>query len=280
MSSGDHELVRAFASKGLALNATLVEMLNEHYSHRTERRGCGYTQSTRHLAVLVNRPRDQQRDTISRLFPEWVKSGGLAAGLGPLHETVCQVRDALQFEESRLVAALIADLVMPARVTPGVEELPAFFGEIKVGTCPLTEKYFLEIGDGVVRRKGRINVLVSQTGLPLLVEKVGLGDDRSCISVTELLLNGVRCPPGSLFGVEAAPADGIALRQNKTLPGSVIPVARCTGFRFLRFATLAVTPENRKRAFTAHFQSQLDAGLFAPGSTTVAQLRRVAEAQL
>lgn len=279
MSDGDHELVKAFADRGVHLNGTLTEMLNEHFTHRTERRGCGYTQSTRHLAVLVNRPREKQRDTIASLFPEWVRGGGLSAGVMPLHELVLSIRDALEREESRLLASLIADLVLPATVTPGVEELPAFFGEIKVGTCPLTEKYFLEVGDGLVRRKGRINVLVSATGAPLLVEKLGLGDNHSCISVSELIINGVRCPPGSLFGVEAAP-EGLALRPNRTLPGSVIPVARCTGFRFLRFATLAVSPEHRQRAFTTHFQSQLDAGLFAPGNTTVAQLRRVAEAQL
>jgi hypothetical protein len=44
--------------------------------------------------------------------------------------------------------------------------------------------------------------------------------------------------------------------------------------------TLAVSPEHRRRAFTRHFQSQVDAGLFAPGEATVEQLRRVAEAQL
>ena len=279
MSGEDHELVQAFATKGLALNDTLVEMLNEHYTHRTERRGCGYTQSTRHLAVLVNRPPEQPRDTIARLFPTWFKRGGLSAGVSALHESVCAVRDGVEREESRLLASLIADLVMPMQPVPGVEELPAFFGEIKVGTCPLAEKYFLEVADGLVRRKGRVNVLVSAQGAPLLLEKVGLGDNHSCISVAELLLNGVRLPPGSLFSVEA-PAEGIALRDNRALPGSVIPIANCTGFRFLRFATVAVSPANRKRAFTEHFESQLAAGLYAPGTTTVAQLRGVAEAQL
>lgn len=275
MSSDDHEVVKVFAAAGLTLNPTLIEMLNEHFTHRTERRGCGYTQSTRHLAVLVNRPRDQHRDTIAKLFPEWFRAGGLSAGVLPLHEKISSLKASLEREESRLLASLIADLVMPSH---GAEELPAFFGEIKVGTCPLTEKYFLEVSDGVVRRKGRINVLVSAQGQPLLVEKVGLGDNHSCISVAELVLNGVRLPPGSLFGVEASGA--LALRPNRALPGDVIPIARCTGFRFLRFATLAVSPEHRQRAFTTHFQSQLDAGLFAPGSATVAQLRRVAEAQL
>jgi hypothetical protein len=52
------------------------------------------------------------------------------------------------------------------------------------------------------------------------------------------------------------------------------------GFRFLRLTTLAVSPENRERAFSAHFQSQVDAGLFAPGDTTIEQLRVVAQEQV
>jgi hypothetical protein len=181
-------------------------------------------------------------------------------------------------EESRLLAALISDLVLPTPPVMGAEELPGFAGELRVGTCPLAEKYFLEISDGFVRRKGRVNVLTSDAGEPLLLEKLNLGDNHSCISVAEVVLNGVRLPPGCLFGVQRQ--DGVDVMPNARLPGSVIPVRRCVGFRFLRLTTLAVSPQNRRRAFTTHFQSQVDAGLFAPGEATIAQLRRVAEEQL
>ena len=51
----EHELTRVAAAHGLHLNATLTEMLNEHFSHRTGRRGCGYTQATRKaLAGVAN----------------------------------------------------------------------------------------------------------------------------------------------------------------------------------------------------------------------------------
>jgi hypothetical protein len=60
----------------------------------------------------------------------------------------------------------------------------------------------------------------------------------------------------------------------------VIAARSCSGFRFLRLTTLAVSPEHRRRAFTTHFQAQLDAGLFAPGEATIDQLRHVAEEQL
>jgi hypothetical protein len=266
-----HELAAVLAARGFSLNPTLIEMLGEHYSHRTERRGCGFTQASRHLAVLVNRARDGAQDIIGQLFP-WAES------TQQLDQVLLGLPGQLQREESRLMAALIADLVLPASELTGVQELPPFFGELKVGTCPLAEKYFLEISDGFVRRKGRINVLISDAGDPLLIEKLNLGDNHSCISVAEVVLNGVRLPPGCLFGVRRD--EGLEVMPNSKLPGSILPVSRCTGFRFLRLTTLAVSPQNRRRAFTTHFQSQLDAGLYAPGEATIEQLRRIAEDQL
>lgn len=52
-----HEIVDIFAQHNIPLNHNLVNMLNEDYSHRTERRGCGYTQATRAIAVQINQPR-------------------------------------------------------------------------------------------------------------------------------------------------------------------------------------------------------------------------------
>jgi hypothetical protein len=265
-----------------------MEMLNEHYSHRTERRGCGFTQASRHLAVLVNRARDGGQDTLGQLFPACARaesSTDVQAALlhraqaeERLQRVLAELAGQLEREESRLMSALIADLALPTSRVAGVQELPPFLGELKVGTCPLAEKYFLEISEGFVRRKGRINVLVSDSGDPLLIEKLNLGDNHSCISVAEVVLNGVRLPPGCLLGVQRE--DGIEVMANTKLPGSIIPVRKCTGFRFLRLTTLAVSPRNRQRAFTAHFQSQIDAGLFAPAEATIEQLRRVAEDQL
>ena len=52
-----HEVVDIFAQHKIPLSHNLVEMLNEDYSHRTERRGCGYTQATRAIATHINQPR-------------------------------------------------------------------------------------------------------------------------------------------------------------------------------------------------------------------------------
>lgn len=267
----DHEVLQVFAGQGCALNATLYEMLNEHHSHRTERRGAGFTQATRHLAVLVNRGRQGTGQGASSLFAKEVRTVPARADL-----ELALTR--LEREESRLLAGIILDVVLPSTPLGQGIDLPPWFDDLKIGTCPLAEKYFLEVADAFVRRKGRANVLVSETGRPLLVEKLNLGDDHSCISVAPLRLNGVGLPPGSLFGVHY---DGdVAVRANRSLPGDVIPIGRCSGFRFLRLSTLAVSPEHRERAFTTHFQTQISAGLFAPGGATIGQLRRLAEDQL
>lgn len=286
-STEAHELVAVLAARGFSLNGTLTEMLGEHFSHRTERRGCGFTQASRHLAVLVNRARDAGQDTLGQLFPAWARAESaetVAPSLSRAHVeqrlgvVLREIETQLEREESHLLSGLIADLALPALSEARTHELPPFSGELKVGTCPLAEKYFLEISEAFVRRKGRINVVVSESGEPLLIEKLNLGDNHSCISVAEVVLNGVRLPPGCLLGVKRE--EGVELRACAKLPGTIIPARACLGFRFLRLTTLAVSPRNRQRAFTSHFQSQIDAGLFAPAEATIEQLRRVAEEQL
>jgi hypothetical protein len=269
-ASEAHELVAALAALGMVLSPTLTGMLNEHHSHRTERRGCGFTQATRALAALVNSSGSDRypRTLFAQVMPNTEPRGALIERL-PMR---------LEREESVLLARLIADIVVREPPQPELPTLQPFTGELKVGTCPLAEKYFLEISDRFVRRNGRVNILVSDRGEPLLLEKAGLGEDHSCISVAEVILNRVRLPPGCLLGV-ARPEES-AVRPNKTLPGSIVPIGKCAGFRFLRLTTLSVSPPNRARAFSSHFQSQVDAGLFAPGEATVEQLRAVAQEQL
>ena len=37
----DHEIIQIFKNHAHPLSNKLTEMLNEHYTHQTERRGCG-----------------------------------------------------------------------------------------------------------------------------------------------------------------------------------------------------------------------------------------------
>lgn len=311
-----HELVRVFEQYGFPLNATLTEMLNEHYTHHTERRGCGYTQATRYIAELINRPRDRYRFDDLTLFREGA-SDRLQTLLNALNkrtaqnvswrhldrqvnalkllltdredahlrrdlhdEAQCQAQlrrmvKRLQREESRLLADLIIAIVLPQDSLPGLITLHSYPDQLSIGTCTLAEKYFLELAHRHIKRGALANVIVSNDGQPLLLEKVNLGDAHSCISLVPLLMNGIRLPAGSLLGV--AYDDAIrGERLTNPLPGYRLVATQCEGFRFLRLTTLAVTPTNRARAFTTHFENQREQGFFGPETTSIGQLNEVA----
>jgi len=263
----EHELVIRFRDAGMPLNGKLVAMLAEDPVHRTERRGCGYTQATRHLAARINQPRDWAGLDDLSLF----------AGLGNERDRQATVRampERLEREESRLLAALIRDMVQPVdAVAEGLVEVPAWPEKLPVGSCPTAEKCFLELAHGFLPRKGRCNVLIDADDRPVLIEKMNMGDDHSCVSLLPVVINGVRLPPGSLVAahydertIEAEPSTG-------PFRGRRIALASCAGFRMLRLTTLAVSPANRARAFSAHFEAQVAGGLFEPESTELDQLR-------
>lgn len=271
--SGEHELVQRFVRLGAALHPTLAEMLNEHHSHQTERRGCGYTQATRFLADLINRD------------PAMLCGAGNVFDRGiPAHAITTAVRAVAEAElraESRLLLDIVSDLVDGLRAQRAVEgQLRPAPEKLKIGSCPLAEQYFLEIAHGRIRRGGRVNVIVDASGAPLLLEKRGLGDEHSCISVRAICFNGVRVPIGSLFGVDYDDGDLAGLPALRGLPGQRVPCARLRGVRFLRLTTLAVAPDFRARAFSAHYKQQVDGGLFSPDTTRVEQLARIAEDSL
>lgn len=67
----DHEVVTIFKKYLHPLSAKLTEMLNEHFSHQTERRGCGYTQATRVIAEFVSQPRDLIGFQDLRIFDDY-----------------------------------------------------------------------------------------------------------------------------------------------------------------------------------------------------------------
>ena len=272
--TGEHELLKALRLHGLEPHLQLCDMLNECYEHRTERRGCGYTQATRLLAAQIN-----QRTLVplprSRVFAERLGNAELAEKMTNAGADWCE---SLERMESRLMARMIRDVVL--RNAQGIE-FPTIASEaLKVGSCPLAEQFFLEIAYRRIRRGGRVNVIIDQQGRPLLIEKRGLGDDHSCITVAEMVVHGVQIPKGSLVGVDYPDAALDGLPALKNYSGVQLPLASVTGARLLRLTTLAVNPEDRARAFSAHFQQQIDSGLFSPDSTTIEQLIEFAHEQV
>ena len=271
-----HELAISFARCDLKLHTLLVEMLDEQCQHQTERRGCGYTQATRFLADLINRPSLPQVPGLG-LFD--------ALTLRPspvLRSCYMLCRDAilahLQLPESLLLFGLIDNLIDPNRSVESPFVVPD--EKLKVGSCPLAEKYFLEIAHQRVRRGGRVNVIVDAAGNVSLIEKRGLGDEHSCISVGALRLHGVRLPPGSLLAIDYDDSVLCGAPTLRTLPGHRLELSSIRAGRFLRLTTLAVAPSARKRAFSTHFQQQVEGGLYSPDATTIEQLAAVAKENL
>lgn len=309
MNAAAHEVVAAFARAGLALHARLREMLDEHPSHRTERRGCGYTQATRFLSTHINQPRAPDSASDFAVLANWPRARtealaqqAIAAGwaqgwrrldlcdeaiastladaavarlLVALPRTLAAIRASLQHEESRLLADLLRQILAP---DPGCGSmLPEMREKPEIGSCSQAEEFFLEIAHGRVRRGGRVNLFVDDTGQPLLVEKMALGESHSAMAIAPVVVGGVRLPPGALFALRY-PDERTPLRD--TACGHVYPLSAVAQARFLRLTTLAVSPASRARAFSAQFEAQQRNDLLSPGTTTIEDLRAFAQAQL
>lgn len=319
MSNVDHELVQRYREQGYSLSETLVEMLNEHYNHQTERRGCGYTQATRVIAEFVNveRHADEYKDL--RLFQD-VDSKALKSVMAQANahglsletwrnldqnpevlayiaehdndyakalntqvewqQGLRKIIDLLEFEESKVIAHFIEDIILPKTAAhTGYIQLNTLIDKPKVGSCPMAEKFFLKIAHDQVLRRGEINIFVDDHYQPVLMEKLNMGDNHSCISLQPVIMNGVRLPEGSLFSVQYDPEQLSTKRPNKGYAGFVADVHEIPGFYFLRLTTLAISSANRRRAFSSHFEQQVQNGLYSPETTQLSQILQVAKAQ-
>jgi hypothetical protein len=319
MSNVDHELVRVYREQGYSLSETMVEMLNEHYSHQTERRGCGYTQATRVISESVNVPRypDEYKDlrvfqdvdskALKQVISQAVHQGvdiqswrnldqnpSVLAYMATHQDEYAQalklqvewqsklrqLSSLVELEESKVLANLIEDIILPKTETEtGYIELNALSDKPKVGSCPMAEKFFFKIAHDQVLRRGEINIFVDQQQRPVLMEKLNMGDNHSCISLQPVLINGVRLPAGSLFSVNYDAEEVVNKRSNKGYSGFVAPVQNIPGFYFLRLTTLAISSQNRRRAFSSHFEQQVQNGLYSPETTQLSQILQVAQAQ-
>lgn len=317
----DHEVVQLFKEQVFPLSEKLTEMLNEHYSHQTERRGCGFTQATRVLAEYINFPRDQIEGTDLKIFQDYdfkklkkIIDQKSLYGLEiedwhNLDQNVSiqnfirqakeddfktlveqevrfqanlrKVSQSAQLEESKIICAMLEDVILPksARET-GYIEIQTLSEKPKVGSCPMAEAFFLKIAHRSMLRQGSINIFVDDQNQPLLIEKMNMGDNHSCINLQPLIMNGIRIPVGSLFSVEYDIEQITDKSPNKEFKGFIIPYQAIEKFWFLRLTTLAISPENRKRAFSTHFEQQVHNGLFSPDTTLLKQLDDVAKSQL
>ena len=297
-----HELPTAFAKAGFALCSKLTEMLDEHFDHQTERRGCGFAQATRYLSGFINQPRDPVRPYDLQVFAEWplvetealaqelvtAHDGGWRCLLGPegrsvemqhsavdrlraLAESISVIATQLEHEESRIFLRLLTQMLSGA--AEPAPNLPGMIQKPQVGSCSDAERFFLEIAHGRIRRHGSVNVIVDDAQRPLLIEKIGIGESHSAISVGPFNLFGVSIPPGSLCALRHVP-ESAPLRTLRR--GLLLPADALAQVRFMRLTTLAISPSSRARAFGNQLQAQIRASLFSPLTTTIDHLHEQA----
>lgn len=302
-----HELNQAFDAHDLPFCKTLREMLDEHPSHRTVRRGCGLTQATRFLSVYVNAPRDPGNCIELGMFadrkltkpvsdfaqfaiaegwphgwrqlssaPQAVRealSEQPALGILPeLQSTLRSIRGRLKLPESLIVLDMMAQLLGadedPHAGLPGMRHKP------EIGSCSQAEEFFLEMAHRKIRRGGTVNVFTDEAGKAVLFEKVNLGESHSAMVVRPCVLNGVRLVPGSLVALSYPDDDAAWPRQEH---GWVIPLSTLTGVYYMRLTTLGVPPSERKRAFSIQFKRQMQEDMLSPHSTTINDLVATAD---
>lgn len=318
----DHEVLQCFNKHLYPLAKNLTEMLNEHFSHQTERRGCGYTQATRVVAEFINAELDETDFKDFKIFDQYDTKGlktllvnALGHGLElktwrnldlnpdvqqfltakqdsndtfvstlraevEFQSTLRNMHKHVEKEESKVLCQFLEDIILRKDPTEVLSlELKNLNEKPKVGSCPMAENFFLKIAHGRMLRQGNINIFVDQNERPILMEKIKMGDDHSCINLVPLIINGIRIPLGSLFSVYYD-EEKITKRPNKVFKGHIISVHDVIGFWFLRLTTLAISPQNRARAFSSHFKQQVDNGLFSPETTELKQLISVAQDQI
>ncbi|MCD9028021.1 hypothetical protein LDO26_07345 [Luteimonas sp. BDR2-5] len=304
-----HELVAAFDACGLPLRSSLRDMLDEHPTHQTERRGCGLTQATRLLAERINQPRDPRDTADLALFADWplratatVAARSLAAGwaggwrqladapadvvaavagmegadaLLSLQQRLAAVAARLAHGESRLLLAMIDDLL--ACRAPPHPSLPGMTAKPEIGSCSQAEEFFLEIAHGKIRRGGRVNILVDDAGRPVLVEKISLGESHSALLLRPVAIRDVAIPAGGLLALRHQD-DARAIAGHPH--GDILPLTALAEARFLRLTTFAVPPADRERAFSTQFRRQVLGNMLSPRTTTLDDLHRYAGGRL
>lgn len=175
---------------------------------------------------------------------------------------LCEAVKGLSQEEDVLIGRMIQDALMPHQ--EGIV-LPAKTNVQRseyIGTCTTAETYFLSMLDP--RKPYREPIIVSDaTGEPLMILKTA--GECSAITLRECVIDGVRIPAGSLI----APSLKKPLSEIKTIED-------CTGFRFLRLTTLAISPEHRRRAFGPAMRFQEMNRMYQANTATIEQLRRYA----
>ncbi|MDD5357519.1 MAG: hypothetical protein PHS53_05270 [Candidatus Pacebacteria bacterium] len=150
----------------------------------------------------------------------------------------------------KIVAGTIHDVVFgcPEDVAKKLRALPVDKTKEKVGDCSSAEKFFFEFMNDPHNTSRGFNLIVDDAGNPIALHK--FDGEKSALLLTEVTMNNIRIPPGSLLAVE--------YRDEKKERNAVVPLSECKGFQFLRWSSFCLPAEERPTV-TPYAYSELQA---------------------
>ncbi len=137
----------------------------------------------------------------------------------------------------KIVTGTIHDVVFgcPEEIKDELPALPVERAVFKVGDCTSAEKFFFEFMNDQNSASEEFNLIVDDAGNPIALHK--FNGEQSALLLTEVTMNTIRIPPGSLLAIE--------YKDDKKERNVVVPLSECKGFQFLRWSTFCLPPEER-----------------------------------
>lgn len=145
-----------------------------------------------------------------------------------------------------------------------VPELSYFPTEL--GACSNTETHLLAYisGEHINPKIGHLNVVTNEHSEAIMLEKVGLGESNSCVTLVPIRLGGKLIPAGSIL--VSSPSElrssmysnrRINYGRNKNGPfDHVVSVDKYKGFKFVRFNLISLPEDIRARAGGDYYRKQ------------------------
>ena len=252
--SGSIRVISYFEANGSPLAEHMRSMLLDEPKHHGERRGCGFSQSTRVLAQALHRE-----------AVRYGRNNALVEGPLPLPEAV-RGWAASETGVWSIWLGMFAELI-ERNGTQGYA-VATMQNEHKVGSCSMAEKYFLELAHGLMPRRGGVRIFC-EGDIPVVIEKVGMGDPGSAISIAPICVESVTVPPGALLAVEhALPSDDLEQLGKKVAVYALGDIQA----RVLRLTTLVAEPEERALVFGPQLQHQFHNNFVSPMETRLSHL--------
>ncbi len=298
------ELVNAFEDNGLPLDFSLKCSLlgkDTHKSHSEIYRdvdGSGFTEASRVYLAKAIRNRRQGEGVelfdafvISAMRTKVIKDLGYEpfakVDVSPYidKDKLRTIESAMTKPETKLVARMIGDIFGTHEKDPNIPELPTG-PRIVIGACSKAESYFYDFlspdnylfHHTIFKGKPRINIIVDNSNEAILMEKIGLGNEHSAITLKDFYSDGVRIPAGSLVVIRySLPKEEKEINSGK---GNIIKTSDLTKVEFLRFTPLVLDSKDRKRVFEENLSQQIEDNFYNPETITIDDFRKKAQEEI